>query len=355
MKYQIDFLPVGDSNGDAICVRYGEENAFFVHVVDGGFTDTADIVIEHIRSAYGPNVWINDLVLSHADNDHACGLVGILKAFEVRRLWMNRPWKFVPEVIHNFHGNWTPERLTKEIKDMHPYLVELEEIAARKRTAVLDVFQGAKIGQFIALAPSRERYIRLIPDLDKTPQSYAEKKGVVGAALGTAKMLFEGVKEEWGYESLDKDPPATSASNETSVVQLGVFDGHRVLLTGDVGPEGLMEAARYAAATSLYGPLTFVQVPHHGSRRNVTPVVLDTWLGKPLAKGAGTRGVAFCSVGKDANIYPRRKVNNAFLRRGFPVHATRGIAKLSNYGWPRDGWGHDSQPEPFSPDVEDDD
>ena len=48
MKYQIDFLPVGDSNGDAICIRYGEENGFFVHVVDGGFIDTANVVIKHM-------------------------------------------------------------------------------------------------------------------------------------------------------------------------------------------------------------------------------------------------------------------------------------------------------------------
>jgi hypothetical protein len=25
MGYEIDFLPVGDSNGDAICVRYGRQ------------------------------------------------------------------------------------------------------------------------------------------------------------------------------------------------------------------------------------------------------------------------------------------------------------------------------------------
>ena len=32
------------------------------------------------------DIYINDLVLSHADNDHACGLVSIMKAVDVRRL-----------------------------------------------------------------------------------------------------------------------------------------------------------------------------------------------------------------------------------------------------------------------------
>jgi metal-dependent hydrolase (beta-lactamase superfamily II) len=76
MHYEIDFLPVGDSNGDAICLRYGNDDGFSIHVVDGGFTDTAETMIHHIRSHYGAHVFINHMVLSHADNDHTCGLVG---------------------------------------------------------------------------------------------------------------------------------------------------------------------------------------------------------------------------------------------------------------------------------------
>jgi hypothetical protein len=41
MPYEIDFLPVGDSNGDSIVIRY-DDNPFYLHVVDGGFTSTAD-------------------------------------------------------------------------------------------------------------------------------------------------------------------------------------------------------------------------------------------------------------------------------------------------------------------------
>lgn len=356
MGYQIDFLPVGDSNGDAICIRHGDDNGFYVHVTDAGFVDTADIVIEHIRKNYGTHARINELVLSHADNDHACGMPRVLKAFEVERLWMNRPWQVVPQVIDHFHGNWTSERLTRKIKDMHPYLVEMEEIATQNGTRILDAFQGAQMGAFTVLAPSRDRYIRLIPDLDKTPQSYAEKKAARGGLFGGAvKFIFDGVKEYWGYETLDKDPPATSPSNETSVVQLATMDGKRILLTADVGPEGLLEAAQYALSVGIYGNLDFVQVPHHGSRRNVTPDVLDIWLGQALPEGSATRGTAFCSVGKDAAIYPRKKVANAFKRRGYPVHSTRGIAKLDNHNWPRPGWNAPSTPEPFHIDVEDDD
>jgi hypothetical protein len=60
MGYEIDFLPVGDSNGDAICIRYGTpQTGYTIHVVDGGFTDTAETVIDHIETYYGKGVTIN--------------------------------------------------------------------------------------------------------------------------------------------------------------------------------------------------------------------------------------------------------------------------------------------------------
>ena len=234
------------------------------------------------------------------------------------------------------------------MKEMHPYLVELEEIAARKKIPIYDAFQGAQIGEFVVLAPTRDRYIRLIPDLDKTPELYVEKKGLVGVMTDAVKAAVDSVQESWGVETLDDNPPATSASNETSVVQIGLFQGKRVLLTGDVGPEGLAEAADYAEELGILSPPDFVQIPHHGSRSNVTPSVLNRWLGNPLADANGRRGTAFVSMGKDADKYPRKKVKNAFIRRGYAVHATRGIGKRHHSGFgDRLGWST-AIPEEFS-------
>jgi hypothetical protein len=291
VSFEIDFLPVGDSNGDAIIIRHGADDSFYLNIVDGGFTDTADTIIKHIEKYFGDHVFIHHMVLSHADNDHATGLPAVLERFEVRQLWMNRPWLYVPQIIHNLHGNWTEQGLTDYIKGKHEYLVELEKIAQRKKTSINDVFQGAQIGPFTVLAPNRDRYIRLIPDLEKTPPSYAGK-GILGSLFETAKSAVDAVKERWDIETLDDNPPATSASNETSAVQLGIIDGRKILLTADVGPEGLNEAADYANDIGVLEPPSFVQIPHHGSRRNVTPAVLDRWLGTRLADQNTKRGTA---------------------------------------------------------------
>jgi len=351
-NFELDFLPVGeDGSGDAITVRYSVgDDGFLVMVVDGGYSDTTETIINHITQHYGPNVIISDMVLSHADNDHACGLIGVLERFTVRRLWMNRPWLYCPDILHFFHGNFTLEGLERELKRKHSYLVELEALAAKKGTQVLEAFQGAQIGAFTVLAPSRERYISLLPDLAKTPDNYGPKS-TGGVIWDAAKSDVGAEFEAWNVETLSANPEPTSASNETSIVQLGQLGSKTVLLTADVGPDGLAEAARYAARLGLLSPPDIVQVPHHGSRRNVTPAVLNAWLGKALTQ-AGTRGSAYCSVAKGkAGKYPRPAVANAFLRRGYPVHCTHGSVKRHRIGYPRrPGWV-DSVALPFFTDV----
>jgi hypothetical protein len=57
-------------------------------------------------------------------------------------------------------------------------------------------------------------------------------------------------------------------------------------------------------------------------------------------------------VGANKIEHPRKKVKNAFTRRGYPVY-------LSRSGWIRQPFGYASRgtpvtPEPFSYDVEDD-
>ncbi len=322
MNYEIDFLPVGEGSGDAIIIRYGDDvNGYYLHVIDGGRTATAETISTHINTFY-PGYHINHMVLSHADDDHATGLIGVMERLEVENLWMNRPWLYANQILHHFHGNFTLQGLIDNIKDRHPYLVELERLAVEKGTYIHEVFQGAQIGAFTVLAPTRERYVNSIPDFGKSPNRYTAE-AADSQEYGLLRSLIEGAKrvlESWDIETLARNTE-TSASNESCVVQYAVLEGKGVLLTADVGPIGLAEAADYGTQLGLNRP-KFVQVPHHGSRHNVTPSVLDRWLGlkQPLGTVVGT---AFCSVGSNKLDYPRAQVTNAFMRRGFKVYSTR--------------------------------
>jgi beta-lactamase superfamily II metal-dependent hydrolase len=136
-------------------------------------------------------------------------------------------------------------------------------------------------------------------------------------------------------------------------VQLANLEGHRILLTADAGPIALHEAIDYAVINNLWGRLDCVQVPHHGSRHNVTPTVLDRWLGARVSDPSIRRGSAVASVGRKQDDYPRRSVANAFLRRGYPVATTHGgTICYFNGGAMRAGWWTPAVV-PFSNKVED--
>ena len=333
MICEVDFLPAGESNADAICVRYGDaQTGWYLHIIDGGYKDTADTIIGHIEEHFGRNWIIHHMVLTHADNDHASGLIGVMERMRVINLWMNRPWLYVDEVINHFHGNFSRAGVIGAMKERHGYLVRLEELAAQQGTVIHEVFQGAQIGPFTVLAPSRNRYVQLIPYLDKTPQKYSEQAVFAKAISKITEAVKEWIDEHWHLETLSNNPEPVSASNETSVVQLGVFNGEKLLLTGDAGPRALNEAADYAGTLGLLNQYPkYVQVPHHGSRKNVTPKVLDRWLGPKMQLGQ-QYGTAFCSVGSNEEDYPRGQVNNAFIRRGYPIWTTKGRTISQPFG-----------------------
>ena len=135
------------------------------------------------------------------------------------------------------------------------------------------------------------------------------------------------VGENWGLETL-RDTGLTSASNESSVILYGNVDGRRILLNGDAGQHALRWAADYANANSL--PLqqfSCVQIPHHGSRRNVGPAILNRLLGPIRPANSTSTFTAIVSAPKDDENHPRKVVMNAFIRRGATVLATQGIGK----------------------------
>jgi hypothetical protein len=59
----------------------------------------------------------------------------------------------------------------------------------------------------------------------------------------------------------------------------------------------------------------FVQIPHHGSKRNVGPAILNRLIGSPVAQGTN-KFTAFVSVPKKGEPkHPSKRVTNAFMRR----------------------------------------
>jgi beta-lactamase superfamily II metal-dependent hydrolase len=84
------------------------------------------------------------------------------------------------------------------------------------------------------------------------------------------------------------------------------------------------------------------QVPHHGSRRNVSTELLDRWLGErlPTRLFGQERFEAIISSAKADRTHPRKSVVRALYHRGGNVVATEGRDIQTHVNTPaRLNWG----------------
>lgn len=345
MGYEVDFLGTQSEtrSGDAIAIRFGNlhgpRNEQTVVVIDGGFTDDGARLVEHIRNHFDTNQV--DLVIStHPDQDHINGLDTVLNEMDVGELWLHQPWNHNAGLAAKFHdGRISDNSISERLKDLLNKAHALNELAVSKGIPVLEPFTGLSnvSGCVKVLGPTSDFYESLIPDFDGMPaaKTASMNESVFGRALDAVKRFFA----QWGHDHIDDDG-VTSAKNNSSVITQIIVDGRRLIFTGDAGIDALHYAANEIECCADPSELSFIQIPHHGSRRNVGPTVLNRLIGQPVQHGEMRSITAIACTAKNGEPkHPRKSVLNAFTHRGARVLATRGIIISHFSNAPNRGWG----------------
>ncbi|SFB70954.1 competence protein ComEC [Nocardioides terrae] len=158
-------------------------------------------------------------------------------------------------------------------------------------------------------------------------------RAAAGAGLGVSRAAY-GSTRQIGDVTLQvlwplPDSPTTgpgdgSTANEASVVLLAVTHGLRLLLTGDIEPEGQVVLARQLTGLQV----DVLKIPHHGSRYQD-----ESWL---LSLDPD---VAIASVGADNDYgHPARETLEPLARGGAQVYRTDRdgtVAVTAHAGRPR--------------------
>jgi hypothetical protein len=342
--FEIDLLKSESSkSGDAIAIRYELNGNQVVHVVDGGCSETGKSLVAHINKYYGYPSRIDHVVVTHPHRDHAAGLASVFDELEVGTLWMLRPWLYADQLIGRFSRFTSVERLKKRLRELYPDIAALEELALKKGVKIEAPFQGSQIGSFTVLAPSQSRFFDLVVESDKTPEAVASQASTTLAEV-LAKLAAKAVnlvKAAWGVEVFPES--GTSAENEMSVIQYANLQGESIVLTGDAGRGAMLEAADFAPLAGLALPgVDRFQVPHHGSRHNVSAEVLDRWLGAKLS-ARPTEGTetftAAVSASQEDEDHPRKAVLRGVIHRGAKVHSNETGTLHMHNGAPARNWG----------------
>jgi len=176
MGFEIDFLPVGEGekSGDAITLRYGNlfgsRSEQMVLVVDGGTLDSGAKLVAHLEKFYKTN-YVNGVICTHPDLDHACGLKVVLEELDFGALVMHKPWEHAAEIAELFDEPLVPSKLKEKLRKAVSAAHELQVICNDRGKQVIDPIPGnlTKDGVVKLLGPSRDYYQLLIANFRDTP------------------------------------------------------------------------------------------------------------------------------------------------------------------------------------------
>lgn len=382
MGFEVDFLPVeaGEKSGDAIALKIWDGTTFWVIVIDGGYTEDGDALVDHINKYYGTNR-VNLAISTHPDADHASGLVRVMERMEVDNLWMHCPWLY-----SNLAGMFRDDRVTNASlqtrlrRDLEAAKA-LETAARRKGIDPVEPFSNTSFDDMVyVIGPTRDFYIRQLADFDCMPTTRLfgrqlssligqppPRPGTLGALAALSRIAapppgnptfgslgyLSGLgklpkQEDWHLESLDGECDTTAENNTSVILAIKLNPNYWGMFTGDAGEPALIGALDWLDRTKFStSNFKFVQIPHHGSEHNISPGVLNRWLGPPQIYDVQTR-TAYVSSARKAPKHPSDKVMNAFRRRGAWPYATEGIGicHSSHDARPRYGW-NTLNPYPF--------
>jgi hypothetical protein len=198
-----------------------------------------------------------ELTCQHSPRQRSSQRVeGRSRELTVRQLWIHAPFNHAEPILPLFRSRrWQVENLVDALHRAYPLVQETIELAWAQGTQVFEPFQGAKIGPFTVLSPTRQMYEGLLPQFRDTPppdQQLLQSRGhwLQGIGRRTSRAIYRIVPEDWVTEAL-REGGITAAENESSVVLYGDLGAGGMLLTGDVGLRAPATAASYAEANGL--------------------------------------------------------------------------------------------------------
>ncbi len=244
---------------------------------------------------------------------------------------MHLPWNHTQDLSEAFQDSRvTDEGVRRALRESLESARNLEKISKSKGIKIFEPFTGltAFDEKLRIIGPPKDYYESLLPEYREMPepknpyQVFLER---FSAQL--TKDESTSAAEDWWTETLD-DGGTTEAENNSSAVTLLTVGDHDLLFTGDAGIPALTNAVSVLKAKSYdFNRLTFIQIPHHGSHRNISPALLNILVG-PIVGQQLPRKTAFVSATvNSAPKHPSKQVTNAFLRRGASVHGTLGMPK----------------------------
>lgn len=302
---EIDMLSLGDADSILVTQWYG--SAAQRVLIDGGNKGNASTVIRFLTNRGIKH--IDHVVCTHPHDDHAAGLVSILedKTISIGKLYMHWPGNHiemavVQKALQKASGFVRSQVIQKSLQTV----CDLAVLCQQRKIQIIEPFAGAQIGMLTVVGPTLQYYEECVTQFSDSDSIVASEALVSSTPIqDEIEALFEGVTAK-SADVLDLNPQTTPENNSSLILGLP-HDSGLHLFTGDAGAQALMLAANSYILENCH----WMQIPHHGSRRNITEALIAHF--RPQT--------AFVSAAGNVK-HPRRSVVNAFKRYGSRVYST---------------------------------
>lgn len=257
MGIRFEFLKAG--NGD--CILISTSNGTNI-LIDGGLTDTYREIKKHLREKSKLDL----VVLTHVDNDHICGLIGLLRKDEKNRnkineLWFNSFKSILVEKESNGNIGASQGILFETLIEKYKHIKHKGNIYLREEMKQNNYSIGNDIN-LILLSPNKE-------DLNKFKIDWQSDKEKM-------KSKFCNGRGSQNISAIKKDSGDKSLTNRTSIAFILEYQEEKYLFLGDAHRDVINKSLMnlgYSKENKL--KIKFVKLSHHGSYGNIDNIFLD--------------------------------------------------------------------------------
>lgn len=283
--FSIQMLPARE--GDAILVRWGEENSPYQMLVDLGTEETGKEFIDKISGLPDSQRTFEAVVVTHIDADH---IGGLLSCF----VDCDKPYAIVKDFWFNGYMHLDGRRSDSALEGLGA--IQAERLSrwlstqpwnelydggsiCRREGESLKVIELAGGMNVTVLGPTMQRLEKLKTEWDKEINNALQKKHNKSSVSNLESMgssLPLDIPDAQSLKILAKQRPLrdTKAANGSSIVLLLEYEGKKVLLAGDAFAEDLVDAISLISS-ELPLMLEAFKVPHHCSRGNISKKLIE--------------------------------------------------------------------------------
>jgi beta-lactamase superfamily II metal-dependent hydrolase len=267
MPFEIDMLSV--KNADASIIRYfNEYNEEIVIVIDAGRRKDGNKVVEHIHT-YTNKKRVDLAICTHPDNDHIGGFFKLIEKVKIDEFWIHNPEKHIAAIRNLTESYELDDKIEKALIDVLENLRDSEDIFTLLKEHGIrtkEPLAGLEYNKapLKIVGPTREHYQAMLSKF-RDKDILLEDIQTLKKSMSLLEMMSD-TPEEIIDAKNDK-----SAENNSSVIILFTPNDRRYLFTADAGPDALEQAHKNYDLSNIY----WMQIPHHGSKYNITSSLIQ--------------------------------------------------------------------------------